>query len=148
MNKILQLFCAALLLCSTACFRLSEPDSIFLPTNIKIETVDDLYQFLTYNENRYPLISAHRGGPRGSYPENAVETFEHNAQHQASIIECDIRMTKDSVLVLMHDETLDRTSTGRGRLNQFTFKELQKLRLKDNQGQVTTDRLNLRWHRR
>lgn len=105
---------------------------------IVMTSVDDLYRFLTYDEERYPLVSAHRGGPAAGYPENALETFEYNAGFQPLIIECDIRMTKDSVLVLMHDETLDRTTTGQGKLVDYTYEELQAFFLKDPEGELTS----------
>lgn len=107
----------------------------------KLNTVDDLYQFLTYSEGSYPLVSAHRGGPTEGFPENALETFEHIANKMPVIIECDVRLTKDSVLILMHDETLDRTTTGKGRVNNYTLKELKKLKLKDINGQTTSFRI-------
>lgn len=107
-------------------------------TNIELKTLDNLYQFLTHSDNRIPLISAHRGGPELGYPENAIETFEKSAQRQPLIIECDVALSKDSVLVLMHDDKLDRTSDGRGSVGDYTFKELQDFRLKDNDGQLTS----------
>lgn len=107
-------------------------------TNIELKTLDNLYQFLTHSDNRIPLISAHRGGPEPGYPENAIETFEKSAQRQPLIIECDVALSKDSVLVLMHDDKLDRTSDGRGSVGDYTFKELQDFRLKDNDGQLTS----------
>lgn len=104
----------------------------------KLTTVDDLYQFLTYDENRYPLVSAHRGGPIDGYPENAIETFAFTASKMPAIIECDIRLSKDSVMILMHDQTLDRTTTGSGKVNDYTLAELKKLRLKDINGNTTS----------
>lgn len=108
---------------------------------IDLATVDELYRFLTYHEKRYPLISAHRGGPSEGFPENALETFENNFRQQPLVIECDIRSTKDDVLVLMHDETLDRTTTGSGRLRDIEFSALKKLKLKDPAGNVTSCRI-------
>lgn len=108
---------------------------------IKLSSVDQLYRFLTYNEKRYPLVSAHRGGPAPGFPENALETFENSSREQPLIIECDIRMTKDSVLVLLHDETLDRTTTGRGKLEAMDFTAVRKLRLKDPDGKITNYRI-------
>ncbi|SEK57223.1 glycerophosphodiester phosphodiesterase family protein [Parapedobacter koreensis] len=116
---------------------LGSGDFRYTANNIKLTNIDDLYRFLTYNEKRYPLISAHRGGPASKFPENAIETFENSYRHQPIIIECDARLTKDSVLVLMHDETLDRTTSGTGNLHELTFAELRKLRLKDTDGKVT-----------
>lgn len=112
--------------------------------------IEDLYRFLTYSENRVPLVSAHRGGPDTGYPENAIETFQRVASKMSAIIECDIALTKDSVLVLMHDETLDRTTTGKGKVNQHTLAELRELHLKDPAGTLTNYRIptleeTLRW---
>ena len=106
-----------------------------------LKTVDDLYHFLTYNENSYPLVSAHRGGPCDGFPENAIPTFAEVASKMPAIIECDIAMTKDSVLVLMHDETLDRTTTGKGRVSNKTYEELKDLKLRDNNGELTNYRI-------
>jgi glycerophosphoryl diester phosphodiesterase len=54
-----------------------------------------------------------------------------------AFFEIDPRLTKDSVIVLMHDETLDRTTTGKGKLSDYTYAELQSIRLKDHLGNVT-----------
>lgn len=110
-------------------------------TNIELKTLENLYQFLTHTGNRVPLISAHRGGAEPGYPENAIETFERSAKRQPLIIECDVAITKDSVLVLMHDDKLDRTSNGKGYIKDYTFKELQEFRLKDNEGELTAFRI-------
>lgn len=109
--------------------------------DIKLATVDDLYRFLTYNESRYPLVSAHRGGPARGFPENAIETFENAYRHQPLIIECDVQMTGDSVLILMHDETLGRTTTGSGNVADWDFSALRDLRLKDPDGNATPHRI-------
>lgn len=100
-------------------------------------TVDDLYKLLGYREGRYPLVSAHRGGPAPGYPENAMATFERMANIQPAIIECDIQMTRDSVLILMHDEDLDRTTNATGRIADRDFAELANVRLRDNEGTPT-----------
>ena len=113
------------------------PTSDFSSNNFNITTLEELYQFLTYSENRYPLVSAHRGGDTEGLPENALETFEHWAKQFPLIIECDVRMSKDSVLILMHDETLDRTSNGTGRIGKHTLAELKELQLKDSNGEIT-----------
>lgn len=116
-------------------------ESIESARNFNIRTIDDLYQFLTFRDDRYPLISAHRGGDTEGLPENAIETFAHWAKKFPLIIECDVRMSKDSVLVLMHDETLDRTSTGSGKISNYTLQELRELRLKDPNGESTSYRI-------
>lgn len=109
--------------------------------NFKLNSIEDLYQLFTFDDNRYPLISAHRGGAAKGYPENAIETFQNIANHLPIIIECDIRLTKDSVMVLMHDETVNRTSTGKGKVSDLTLDEIKKLNLKDPSGKVTNYRI-------
>ncbi|RZK78267.1 MAG: glycerophosphodiester phosphodiesterase family protein, partial [Pedobacter sp.] len=86
----------------------------------------------------YPLVSAHRGGPVAGFPENAIETFANTISQHPAIIECDIALSKDSILVMMHDDKLDRTSNGTGSIREKTYEELRSLRLKDNDGQMTS----------
>ena len=71
------------------------------------------------------------------YPENCLATFENTLSRTWAILEIDPRYTKDSAIVLMHDPTLDRTTTGHGKVADYTLAELSKLRLKDTDGQVT-----------
>lgn len=85
----------------------------------------------------YPLISAHRGGPMKGFPENCIATFENATTYQPVVIEFDVALSKDSVLVIMHDDKLDRTSNGTGFIRDHTYAELQKLQLKDNSGTLT-----------
>lgn len=93
--------------------------------------------FFNWTSDRIPMVSAHRGGPYSGYPENAIATFQDIAGQVPFIVECDIAMTKDSVLVMMHDNTLDRTTTGKGSVADNNFEELKKLKLVDNDGQLT-----------
>lgn len=99
---------------------------------------EGLESFFSWSEDRIPLVSAHRGGPYSGFPENAIETFQHVVDHTPAVIECDIAMTKDSVLVMMHDYTLDRTTTGSGEVFDKTWEELQSLNLIDNGGKATS----------
>ena len=103
---------------------------------IELNTTNDLEQLL--KTEKYPLVSAHRGGSYKGFPENCIETFEQATTFGPSIIETDIAMTKDSVLVLMHDDKLDRTSTGTGFVSDYTYSEIQSFQLKDYQ-KTTTD---------
>ncbi|MGV3560186.1 glycerophosphodiester phosphodiesterase family protein [Larkinella arboricola] len=97
-----------------------------------------LSTFLNYTPGRTPMISAHRGGGDiKGYPENCIESFEYLAKRLPVIIECDIDLTRDSVLVMMHDQTLDRTTTGTGKLIEKTYDEIRQYRLEDNFGNVT-----------
>lgn len=104
---------------------------------ISFGTADALRSFLNKKTLGYPLISAHRGGPMDGFPENSIETFENATRYQPVVIEFDVALSKDSVLVIMHDDRLDRTTNGTGPIGNYTYAELQKLRLKDNSGKLT-----------
>lgn len=101
------------------------------------------YDFFRYQTNQpskraIAKISAHRGGgDLKGYPENCIESFAYLAKNLPVIIECDIDLTRDSVLVMMHDATLDRTTTGTGKLIDKTYAETRQYRLEDNAGNVT-----------
>ena len=83
------------------------------------------------------LISGHRGGNLPGYPENCIETFDKILESLPTVFEIDPRMTKDSVVVLMHDKSLDRTTTGSGLVKDYTYEELQQFNLKDRWGNIT-----------
>lgn len=73
------------------------------------------------------MIFAHRGFS-GYYPENTMLAFQKVAEETAADgIELDIQLTKDGEIVIMHDETLDRTTNGTGYLKDHTLEELKTL---------------------
>jgi glycerophosphoryl diester phosphodiesterase len=76
-----------------------------------------------------------------AYPENALATFEHTLRYAPALIECDVRLSRDSVLVMMHDDTLDRTTTGTGLVADYTLAELRTLLLVDERGVITPFRI-------
>jgi glycerophosphoryl diester phosphodiesterase len=82
-----------------------------------------------------PII-AHRGAS-GSAPENTIAAFELAVAHGADAIELDVRLTADRVPVVLHDATLDRTTTGRGLLGLMTLEQVQEL---DAGSRFTADR--------
>lgn len=63
------------------------------------------------------IVIAHRGDHVAA-PENTIAAFENAIKHQVDFVEMDLRTTKDSVLVIMHDATVDRTTNGKGRFEQ------------------------------
>ncbi len=73
------------------------------------------------------LIVGHRGGPTRDYPENAIETFQRSFNAGTHAMEVDVRETKDGHLILMHDEDLERTTTGTGLVADHTLADVQKL---------------------
>lgn len=75
------------------------------------------------------LLIGHRGGPTRDYPENAIETFQRTYDAGTHAMEVDVAETKDGKLVLMHDDDLDRTTTGTGLVADHTLADIQKLKL-------------------
>lgn len=72
------------------------------------------------------LVIAHRGNGAGA-PENTLEALQQAVALGADAIEFDVRVTRDGVAVLLHDATLDRTTSGRGRLADVDFAEVRTL---------------------
>jgi glycerophosphoryl diester phosphodiesterase len=99
---------------------------------------NSIFEYLKYSSNKPARVSVHRGGGfEVGYPENCIESFDYISSKIPCIIECDVEMTKDSVMVLMHDKTLERTSTGKGIVSANYFNEIKSLKLKDNAGNLT-----------
>lgn len=89
------------------------------------------------SESKNILVVAHRGA-HTSASENSMQGFKNAVNNGVDIVELDVRHTKDSVLVLMHDKSVDRTTNGSGLVESFTLNELKKLRLKHD-GKVTNE---------
>ncbi|MEL6615802.1 MAG: glycerophosphodiester phosphodiesterase family protein, partial [Bacteroidota bacterium] len=122
-----------------------EPPGIARPTSSlhyrDYDSADDLAQAMRWSPEVEPILSAHRGGPTPGYPENAIETFENALNFAPALVEMDIRRTVDGRLILMHDETLDRTTTGTGRVDETTFEAIRELRLLNEAGLATSYRV-------
>jgi len=71
-----------------------------------------------------PLIIAHRGHSI-EVPENTLEAYRRAIELGVEMIECDVNMTRDGELVMIHDWTLDRTTTARGRVEELTLDEIR-----------------------
>ncbi|MDX8344841.1 glycerophosphodiester phosphodiesterase [Rossellomorea sp. YZS02] len=72
------------------------------------------------------LIFAHRGSA-GTHPENTMEAFYEAERVKADGIELDVQLTKDGEMVVIHDETVNRTTNGKGFVKDYSLKEIQKL---------------------
>ena len=83
------------------------------------------------------LISAHRGGPTPGLPENAIPTMDALLAAHPAIMEVDVAQSADGVHFLLHDDRLDRTTTGSGEAAAQDWAALSQLKLKDNWGWVT-----------
>ena len=77
-------------------------------------------------ESEGPMVIAHQGG-EGLRPSNTMVAFENAMALGVDVLEMDVHSTADGALVLIHDDTVDRTTDGRGRVQDFTLAELQQL---------------------
>lgn len=102
-----------------------------------VKNMAELQQFFHYEDNKPVIISGHRGGLLPGYPENTIEAMEKTLTLMPSFFEIDPRFTKDSVIVLMHDDNLERVSNMKGKVSQHTYAEIKKARLKDRKGNLT-----------
>ncbi len=82
------------------------------------------------------LVAAHRGAWRCA-SENSILAIEKAIEMGVDIVEIDLKKTKDNQLILMHDPTLNRTTTGKGLVKDHTLKEIKELYLKEGTGHKT-----------
>jgi glycerophosphoryl diester phosphodiesterase len=73
-----------------------------------------------------PLLGGHRGNPAEN-PENTMRSFRSAIAAGCDLIECDVHLSSDGRLVVIHDHTLDRTTNGSGLVHDHTASELRKL---------------------
>ena len=80
-------------------------------------------------ESDYVVVISHRGDWR-NYPENSIPAIESIIRMGVDMMELDVKMTKDSVLILMHDKTIDRMTTGKGLVSDITYDSLMTFNMK------------------
>ncbi|WP_294619328.1 glycerophosphodiester phosphodiesterase family protein [uncultured Bacteroides sp.] len=76
------------------------------------------------------IVVAHRGDWR-NFPENSLEAIDNAIKMGVDIVELDVKKTKDGELILMHDRTLNRTTTGKGLVSDNTLDDIRKLNLRN-----------------
>jgi glycerophosphoryl diester phosphodiesterase len=87
-----------------------------------------------------PLVAAHRGGA-GPWPENSLPAFRDAMGLGVDFLETDVHLTADGEVVVLHDPTLDRTTTGTGPVGERRLAELATLRLRAPDGTATDESL-------
>jgi glycerophosphoryl diester phosphodiesterase len=85
-----------------------------------------------------PLLAAHRGGAN-LWPENSLRAFRNALALGADYLETDVHLSADGEVVVIHDPTLDRTTTGHGPVRDKRLAELAQIRLKARDGTVTDE---------
>jgi glycerophosphoryl diester phosphodiesterase len=102
----------------------------------KITKIDSLVNQLHNPSDKHVMVTAHRGDWRNA-PENSLQAFKYAMAMGVDIIELDLNQTKDGVVVIMHDPTIDRTTDGKGKPGDYTLAELKQFHLKNGLGRVT-----------
>lgn len=95
-------------------------------------------------DNGAQILCAHRGGMYANYAENSLNTLkylERGFKGQWVMAEIDIRKSKDGTLFLMHDNTLERTTNGKGNIEDASDNYLKSLKLKNGKGEVLDERI-------
>lgn len=105
------------------------------------DTPAGLSAYLRAGSETGPLVAALRGGTEAGYPEHALASFNRALRHGPVLIHAEIRLTQDGVAVLMHDETLDRTTNGQGPVRERSFATVRSLLLRDAYGAITPFRV-------
>lgn len=86
------------------------------------------------------FVVAHRADWR-NFPENSMGAIRSAIAMGVDILELDVQRTKDGVLVLMHDATLNRTTSGKGKVSETVYADLEKLRLRNGANVITRERI-------
>ena len=86
------------------------------------------------------IIIGHRGGASLA-PENTLACYRKGIEAGADMIEIDIHLTRDGHVVVCHDESVDRTTDGKGLIRELTLDEIRQLHIVDRNGQQTNERI-------
>lgn len=108
---------------------------------LEFSSAEDMRAYFKYAKGK-KIVSGHRGTIEDGLPENSIAAFEAVLLRTPAIFEIDPRYTKDSVAVLLHDANLERVTNGKGKVSDYTWAELRKLRLKDHAGNLTKYHVN------
>ena len=130
MKSLLILFGAAALLCS--CASQPEPAAGRRTDRILAELHDPT--------SKNVVVVSHRGDWR-NWPENSIDAIESVIAMGVDVMEMDLKLTKDSVLVLCHDKTIDRTTSGKGRVCDITYDSIRRCVLRTAHNQKTDLRM-------
>ncbi|WP_293789706.1 glycerophosphodiester phosphodiesterase family protein [uncultured Pedobacter sp.] len=91
-------------------------------------------------DNKRVLVTAHRGDWRNT-PENSIQALKNCIAMGVDIMELDLKKTKDGYLVIMHDQNVDRTTTGKGKVSDYTLAEIKTFFLRSGTGHPTKHRV-------
>ena len=131
MKHISSVLAICLISCVAACHTATAPQ-------FELCRAELIEQLIFNAEDERVLIVAHRGA-HDITPENSLSGIRRAAKLGAAVVELDVRRTSDGVYVLMHDETIDRTTNGTGEIADLSFETVGSLRLLSADGEVTNE---------
>lgn len=95
-----------------------------------------LIDALKDGSSNHVMVAAHRAA-HDIYPENSLPAIERAISLGVDVIEIDVRLSRDGIPILMHDESVDRVTDGSGKIGQLTFAQIAALHLKGPDGRAT-----------
>lgn len=98
-------------------------DPLNMPSFNKVASI--LYE---EPEENYVMVLSHRGG-FNTTPENSLSAIQNSTDIGVDIVEIDVQLTSDDILVVIHDETINRTTNGSGSVASYTLEELRQFKL-------------------
>jgi glycerophosphoryl diester phosphodiesterase len=108
----------------------------FFALALSICTLHSYAQTAPLPESKHKFIVIAHRGQHTEVPENTIASFEEAIKSTVDYVEIDLRTTKDSVLVIMHDATVNRMTNGTGKVSDLTYAEIQKLQITDKTGKT------------
>lgn len=97
---------------------------------------EEIRERLLSRDTSKVFVASHRADWR-NWPENSLPAINSVIEMGVDIVEVDLQLTKDSVLIIMHDPKLDRTTTGKGKISETNYADIKDLRLKNGAGIYT-----------
>lgn len=101
---------------------------------------DSLMSQLLDPDNRKVFVVAHRGDWRNA-PENSLQAIQNCIDMGLDMVEIDLKKTKDGQLILMHDKTINRTTSGKGAPQDLNLSDIKKMKLRNGAGHKTRHRV-------
>ena len=109
-------------------------------SNASFSSYQEIINWIKNPTDDHVMVVAHRGDWRNA-PENSIKAIENAIEMGVEIIEIDLRKTKDNHIMIIHDKTLDRTTTGKGKVSKWTLDSLKTLYLKNGIGAKTNHKI-------
>lgn len=131
---------STLILCTLVFLQACKQQNNSNSKQIKYSSINEKIKQLNDANGKEILVVAHRADWRNA-PENSLQAIKSCIDMGVDMVEIDVRKTKDNKLVVIHDKTLDRTTTGKGLVNEWTLDSLKTLYLKDGLGVSTPNKI-------